>query len=1131
MKKILSIFLSGLIVFSQLGSMVIAVETEGSSKEMSYRIWFDESAQIDSYDEWEKKSLPVGNGNIGGNVFGGYAKERITLNEKTLWKGGPGESRPDYNGGNNIDKGKYGETLKEVQRLFMEGKSSEASSLCNQLIGDKNGYGGYQQFGNLYMDFGNVQNVENYSRGLDIINGIADVKYDHNGAHYEREIFSSYIDNVMVVRLTSEGKDMDFALSFQPQDGGDAPRTSEIKAKDNSILLEGSLNDNGLRYSGYLEVVTDGQAAVEDTSLRISNTDEAVIILSMGTDYAMDYPVYRTGESQAELTERVKSFVEKALKKDYETLRREHVEDVSSLMNRVTLDLGQVESDKTTDALLAGYKANTLTRGEKSYLEVLLYQYGRYLLIGSSRETDILPANLQGMWVGKNGSAWNSDYHINVNLQMNYWHAYNTNLKECAIPMINYVEGMREPGRLTADIYFGVKSTPENPENGFTANTQSTPYGWTAPGWSFDWGWSPAAVPWMLQNVWEYYEYTLDEEFLRETIYPMMKEEAKFYSQILIEDENGKLISTPAYSPEHGPRTNGNTYEQSLIWQLFTDVIKAGEVVGESEELLNEWRDILARLRQPIEIGDSGQIKEWYEETTLGSVPKSDAYGHRHLSHLLGLYPGDLISIDTPEWFEAARVSLDARVDASTGWAMGQRINAWARLGDGEHMYYLVETLMKTGILDNLWDTHPPFQIDGNFGYTAGVTEALMQSNMGYINILPAICSAWKDGEVEGLIARGNYEVGIKWQNKVAKEVTVKANNDGECTLQMTIGDDFEIKNSNGETVEYNLVQKNRVSFDADKGEEYTITNGGVMTPPDNIKAVRKSNKRVIVTWNKTENAKTYNVYRIGEGQELIGENVAECTFTDYSANSDGDTVYSYRVSSVSKKGIESELSEAIVEEGGAAEKIDSNDKRVAYTGSWKLYSESDHYESTNNCSWTAGSAAELKFSGTGIALYSVAKPNYNGVYVYIDGEKQGDYYSVKSNPKQKDFLVFSKRDLPYGEHTIKVEVMDKVVTGVKDASISVDYFKVYNDFPVGGQITITEKGENFVKGITEFDEAGRYIMITAVYEGMELVEVKTQEADIPQGRGEFEVKINIKGREVKVFLWDKNMECFTQMQ
>ncbi len=788
-------------------------------------IRFDEPAGK-TYDSWEQKSLPVGNGSIGGNVFGRVDRERITLNEKTFWTGGPSSSRPGYIGGNIAANGKNGETLKEVQRLFLEGKIAEGEKLCEKLVGTWDGYGGYQLFGNLYLDFGEVETktVTDYERTLDVNTGIASVTYTYNGVKYSREVFVSYPDNVMVIYLTSEGGKMNFSLEVEPENDSTAPRISKVEAEGRNITVNGKLSDNGLLYSACLTVDTDAEGITEakNRKLYVKEATEVTVILSMATDYKNDYPKYRTGETAEELSARVSETVNAADLKGIEVLRAYHVEDIWSILGRVTLDLGGEDTGATTDNMLFSYKRNQLTSAEKAHLEELLYCYGRYLLVSSSRG-DTLPANLQGIWVGKNGSAWSSDYHINVNLQMNYWHAYSTNLTECALPLIDYVDGLREPGRVTAEIYFGVVSDEEHPENGFTANTQTTPFGWTCPGWSFDWGWSPAAVPWIIQNVWEYYEYTLDENILKERIYPIMKEQARFYSQILVEDENGRLISTPSYSPEHGPRTNGNTYEQTLVWQLFTDTVAAARIVGEDEALIAEWEDILSRLRTPVEIGDDGQIKEWYHETTLGSVKNSDAYGHRHLSHLLGLFPGDLITADTPELFDAARVSMEARVDESTGWAMGQRLNTWARLGDGEKVYELIGLLFKRGILDNLWDTHPPFQIDGNFGYTAGVTEALMQSNTGTIKLLPALPDAWEKGSVIGLIARGNFEISFSWEEKTVTEVEVTANKGGECRLSFLAGT-VEVTDSEGKKVDFTLTD-GELTFDTVAGETYTVKN------------------------------------------------------------------------------------------------------------------------------------------------------------------------------------------------------------------------------------------------------------------------------------------------------------------
>lgn len=794
---------------------------------MNYRLWYDTPAD-NTYDGWEQNSLPIGNSFLGGNLFGRYDTERITLNEKTFWTGGPSAGRPDYLGGNLPEKGKNGETLAQIQELFLSGKEKEGSRLCEDLVGTWDGYGGYQLFGSLWLDFGKVDSAEitNYSRSLDLMTGIADVAYDRGSVHYERKAFASFEDHVMVLYLTAEGGTLDFDLSITPANDGEAPRQTRIQADRDSIRISGHLNDNQLNYAAFLKVAAQSGtvSSPDGEKLRINGAQQVTVILSMATDYANTYPEYRTGETAEELAAGLQDTVEQAASKGYAALLDAHVTDFTGMMHRVDLSLQQTESPLPTDKLLAEYKKNTLEPSEKTYLEVLLYQYGRYLLVSSSRG-DTLPANLQGLWVGKNGSAWSSDYHINVNLQMNYWLACQTNLAECMLPLIDYVDSLREPGRVTAEIYFGVSSTEENPENGFTANTQTTPFGWTCPGWSFDWGWSPAAVPWILQNVWEYYEYTLDEILLREKIYPMMKEQAVFYQQILRRDEDGRWLSTPAYSPEHGPRTNGNTYEQTLIWQLFTDTLTAGEILGEDPAVLQEWQDILHNLRPPVEIGTDGQIKEWYEETSIGSVPGSEPYKHRHLSHLLGLYPGDLISENTPEWLEAARVSLDSRTDLSTGWAMGQRINTWARLGDGQHAYTLIKMLLQNGILDNLWDTHPPFQIDGNLGYTAGVTECLMQSNLGYLNILPALPPQWENGSIAGIVARGGFELSVRWENGIPLEITVLSRKGGPCAIQFAAGESFSVTDSSGNPVPCETLRKNRFQFETKQGESYRIVN------------------------------------------------------------------------------------------------------------------------------------------------------------------------------------------------------------------------------------------------------------------------------------------------------------------
>ncbi len=793
--------------------------------EIKYLIKYDEPCG-NRYANWENYSLPIGNSSVGATVLGRYDKERILLNEKSFWTGGPSPSRPGYIGGNVIANGKYGETLKKVQQLFLEGKNKEAEKLCESLTGTWDGYGGYQLFGNLYLDFGSRSGdkVTEYSRSLNLSTGIITVSYKCNDVTYKREYFASYAENVICVRLTADGSDnLNFSIELADENTEPATRNTKVAAVGNEITMTGSLDDNGLLYGAFLRAVADKNDAVQatDGKLTVTAANTVTIYLSMATDYKNAYPVYRTGEDMNAVVARVKKCVEGAASKEYDKLRYAHVQDMLSFMNRVEVDLGQKESDLMTDDMVNAYKKDQLVGAEKTYMESVLYQYGRYLLLSSSRG-DTLPANLQGMWVGKNGSDWSSDYHINVNLQMNYWPAYNTNLAECALPLVNYIDSFREPGRVTADIYYGVKSDADHPENGFTANTQCTPFGWTCPGWSFDWGWSPASVPWIIQNVWDYYKYTGDEKLLKDTIYPIMKEQCLFYQQILVRDADGKLVSTPAYSPEHGPRTNGNTFEQTLIWQLFTDTIEAAGIVGESRTTVDSLKATLKDLKNPIEIGADGQIKEWYTETYIGSVEGSDPYGHRHISHLLGLFPGDLISKETEEWFKAAMVSLESRTDEAQGWAMAQRVCTWARLGNGEHGYAVLNSLLKNRILLNLWDTHPPFQIDGNFGITAAVTELLLQSNQGYINVLPAIPTEWADGSFKGLKAENDFTVDCTWKNCLPIEIKITSGLGKDCTVQVEAGA-LTVKDSAGNTVKTTVDAKGRVTFATKRGESYEI--------------------------------------------------------------------------------------------------------------------------------------------------------------------------------------------------------------------------------------------------------------------------------------------------------------------
>lgn len=769
-------------------------------------LWY-ESPAAEGHDGWEKEALPIGNGYMGAKIFGNAENEHLQFNEKTLWTGGP--EIEGYNGGNSNPNGN--EARLEAQRLLAEGKLEEAAKAMDGLNGNDAGYGGYQNFGELYIQTDGIDKVSDYIRDLDLETAVSSVSFKSGGTDYKREYFASYPDNVIVTKMSASAENaLNFKVQMQSAQGGD------ITVKDNAIIMQGSptgLQDDGtpdknastLRYASVMKIVTDGEISFVHNTITVKNADSAVMYLSAATDFAYDYPEYRSGIDPLAVAE---SRVNSAIDKGYDAVLASHLADYQELFGRVTLDLGQTASLLPTDKQLINYSR---TKVGRNALETLYFQYGRYLLIASSRDGS-LPANLQGVWCDQNHAAWNSDYHINVNLQMNYWHAFSTNLAETSAPLLDYVNGLREPGRITANYYMGVgedlpDGTPDTSKaTGWMAHTETSPFGITGPGRDWRWGWSPAAGAWLTQNTYDAFTFSKDYKLLAEEIYPAMEEATLLWSQVLVYDaKTDRLVSSPSFSPEQGPVSAGNTYEQELIWQLYVNTIEAAEELRSNgykdlvnNELIEKIKEQLPQLK-PLAVGDEGQIKEWADEDEWegnGYRKFGIDKHHRHISHLLGLYPGNHITALTPEYQEAAKVSLNIRGDSGTGWAKAQKICAWARLLDGEHSYKMVQEILKESTLPNLWDTHPPFQIDGNFGASAGIAEMLLQSHAGYISLLPALPNAWANGSVKGLCARGGFVIDMTWENSRETAVTVTAKADGICKIQT---DAFKaVKSENG---------------------------------------------------------------------------------------------------------------------------------------------------------------------------------------------------------------------------------------------------------------------------------------------------------------------------------------------
>lgn len=731
-------------------------------------LWYDKPAA-----NWNE-ALPIGNGFIGAMIFGSPQQERLQLNESTIWGGGP----------NNTVDAAAGKYIDSVRILLSQKKYEAAQLMANKYITPKGNSGmPYQLAGNLYINFPGHDQTTNYYRDLNIDNATASVTYTNNGVHYKREYFTSFTNNILIVRLSADKPGM-----ITCQVNIQSPLKQTIRSQNGGMIMSGLGSDHEnqkgkVKFNVVTRVKTaGGSASADSTSININKTDTAIIYVSIASNFVNYHNL------SADPYARADSILNRAFPKSFSALLDSHTAFYKRYFNRVKLDLGLTDAAKNTTDI----RIKNFAKGNDPQLAELYFQFGRYLLICSSQPGS-QPANLQGIWNGDLKGAWDSKYTININTEMNYWPSETTQLSELSTPLFNLVNDVSVTGKETAHDMYGAQGwvMHHNTDIWRITGIVDGPF----------WGLWPTGNAWLCQHVWDHYLFTGDKNFLKK-YYPVMKGAAAYFIDVLQpEDSHNWLVVSPSVSPEHEYMTKGRTQisitsgatmDNQLVYGLFTNLINAANDLKIDKPFVDSLKNYRDRL-PPMQIGKFGQLQEWLDDWD------SPTDNHRHVSHLYGMFPGNQVSpFRSPELFAAAKNSLIYRGDVSTGWSMAWKINLWARLLDGNHAYKLISDQISPvasgdskgmmgggGTYPNLFDAHPPFQIDGNFGCTSGITEMLMQSYDGDIYVLPALPDAWQKGSVTGLMARGGFKVDMAWEKHHITRLVIHSTVGGNCRIRL----------------------------------------------------------------------------------------------------------------------------------------------------------------------------------------------------------------------------------------------------------------------------------------------------------------------------------------------------------